>query len=89
MSKTLFNTEKRYLLFTTCGHLVHESCLIENIENDDQYGTKYNCFLCKAISNMRIPKNECEFNSEKGINFYNELKTIISLQSEKFSEERN
>lgn len=42
-------------MITTCGHKIHEKCLAENIQGDNQFGAKYQCFLCKRSSNLRLP----------------------------------
>ena len=55
LSKTVLKIDRGFLLFSTCGHLIHEPCLLESLEKDKNYGTNYSCFLCKKVSNLRFP----------------------------------
>ena len=66
------------MVITTCRHKIHDSCLARNIDAQDQYGTKYHCFLCKQISNLRIPINLPPTQIEAFLNYF---LTIISTQS--------
>ena len=76
-----------FLLFTTCGHLVHEECLKDNIGRNQEYGMSYSCFLCNKKSNMRFPYSFSGFSEKTVHSLLDELQTIVSLQSDRYEEE--
>jgi CRISPR/Cas system endoribonuclease Cas6 (RAMP superfamily) len=55
LTKAMFQEDRGIMLFSTCGHLIHESCLNESLQQNKKYNASYSCFLCSKISNFRIP----------------------------------
>ena len=47
--------EKDMFIFTTCGHVIHESCLYENLPGWKEITDGFSCFLCTKKSNFMLP----------------------------------
>ena len=68
-----------YLMISTCGHRIHESCLSENIQESNLYASNYQCFLCKKSSNIQLPIVK-DMTKEVTQRLADEIRTVLSLE---------
>ena len=71
---------KPILLFSTCGHKIHEECLTQSLEQD-QYAARYPCLLCKSTSNIRLPLLS-RIKEPEAAKFFEEFMVIDQLEVE-------
>jgi hypothetical protein len=78
----MLRSEKEILLFTTCGHLIHEACLLQNISGNRKFGANYPCFLCKKVSNLRLPLTDREVSLRYAQELASDILTADFLQKQ-------
>ena len=75
----MLKQDRGFLLFSTCGHLIHERCVTNSLHNNSQFASNYSCFFCKTVSNLRLPLQPLVPNAIQAKTVFDELLTITSI----------
>ena len=54
MSKVVLKENYPIQLITTCGHLIHDSCISRDLHNNHKTMDDYECPLCKTFCNLIV-----------------------------------